>query len=170
MQVFWRKGYSGASMQDVSSATNLKPGSIYLAFGNKEGLYRSALRVYADQSSNLIKSTIEASDSVGEGICTLLKQFVEQANPDCFYSCFLVRTRLELPQSNELHLYAGELLRSIEALYAKYLSQEFGEQVSSEYAAILMLHIFGIRVYGYEEFSKEKLLNSLVKSLPWLPW
>lgn len=39
IKLFWKNGYSASSMQQVVKATGLKPGSIYLAFGNKEGLF-----------------------------------------------------------------------------------------------------------------------------------
>nr|WP_275409576.1 TetR/AcrR family transcriptional regulator [Planotetraspora mira] len=44
--LFWAKGYDGTTMADLSSAMNLKPGSIYAAFGSKEGLYEKVLDRY----------------------------------------------------------------------------------------------------------------------------
>ncbi len=47
MQVFWRSGYASASMADLYAATGLKPGSVYAAFGDKEGLFQRAFQAYA---------------------------------------------------------------------------------------------------------------------------
>jgi TetR/AcrR family transcriptional repressor of nem operon len=47
MQVFWRSGYASASMADLYAATGLKPGSVYAAFGDKEGLFQKAFQAYA---------------------------------------------------------------------------------------------------------------------------
>ncbi len=48
MRVFWRKGYAATSMSDIYAATGLKPGSIYTAFKDKEGLFQQAFERYAD--------------------------------------------------------------------------------------------------------------------------
>jgi TetR/AcrR family transcriptional repressor of nem operon len=47
MGVFWKSGYAAASMSDLYAATGLKPGSVYAAFGDKEGLFRRAFETYA---------------------------------------------------------------------------------------------------------------------------
>ena len=41
--VFWRNGYEGASIADLTEAMGINPPSLYAAFGNKEGLFRKAL-------------------------------------------------------------------------------------------------------------------------------
>ena len=46
MEVFWARGFQGTSVDDITAATGLKKGSLYSAFGNKEALFRLALRKY----------------------------------------------------------------------------------------------------------------------------
>jgi AcrR family transcriptional regulator len=46
--LFWRKGYEGASMNDLSETMGITKPSLYAAFGNKEDLFRKALDRYAD--------------------------------------------------------------------------------------------------------------------------
>jgi len=48
LDVFWRKGYEGATLCDLTSAMGINPPSLYAAFGNKEGLFRQALDRYWD--------------------------------------------------------------------------------------------------------------------------
>src|SRR4051794_23423223 len=48
VEVFWRKGYEGASMADLCAATGLRPGSIYAAWGSKLGLFSAAVDRYVD--------------------------------------------------------------------------------------------------------------------------
>src|ERR1700709_2757344 len=45
-EVFRREGYAGASMRDLADATGLGSGSLYAAFGSKDGLYLAALDLY----------------------------------------------------------------------------------------------------------------------------
>jgi len=48
LEVFWRKGYEGATLCDLTAAMGINPPSLYAAFGNKEGLFRKALDRYWD--------------------------------------------------------------------------------------------------------------------------
>src|SRR3984957_2651155 len=44
--VFWRKGYEGASLSDLTKAVGINRPSLYAAFGDKEALFRKALDRY----------------------------------------------------------------------------------------------------------------------------
>jgi AcrR family transcriptional regulator len=46
LQVFWRKGYEGASLADLTSAMGIEKPSMYAAFGDKEQLFRQVLEHY----------------------------------------------------------------------------------------------------------------------------
>ncbi|MDP1940610.1 MAG: TetR/AcrR family transcriptional regulator [Gallionella sp.] len=48
MEVFWRKGYKGASMTELLAAMGIGKGSFYAAFGSKHELYLQALRHFRD--------------------------------------------------------------------------------------------------------------------------
>ncbi|MEU4093623.1 TetR/AcrR family transcriptional regulator [Streptomyces sp. NPDC026673] len=48
MNAFRRKGYEGTSIQDLVDATGVGRGSLYAAFGNKEGLYLAAMDRYRE--------------------------------------------------------------------------------------------------------------------------
>ena len=47
LQVFWSRGYEGASMAELADALGINKPSIYATFGNKEALFRKALARYA---------------------------------------------------------------------------------------------------------------------------
>lgn len=44
--VFWRRGYEGASMTELTAAMGITKPSLYAAFGNKEALFHKALDLY----------------------------------------------------------------------------------------------------------------------------
>ena len=46
MHVFWRKGFEGASLNDLTAAMGIQPASLYKAFGNKRALFEKALARY----------------------------------------------------------------------------------------------------------------------------
>jgi len=49
LAVFWRNGYQGTSLADLTQAMGINKPSLYAAFGNKEQLYLRALHRYRDQ-------------------------------------------------------------------------------------------------------------------------
>lgn len=171
IDLFWGNGFSGSSMKEVEQATGLKPGSIYLAFGNKEGLFREALVRYAEQRITQMESVLINAKSVGEGICTILEGVVQESTKDNYCSCFLIKTRLELAnEKNDLYEFASAKLVNVEALFESYLKKEFNEKVSQRRATNVMLHIFGVRVYGYQQGSADRMREGLREGLSWLPW
>ncbi|MDJ0951316.1 MAG: TetR/AcrR family transcriptional regulator [Alphaproteobacteria bacterium] len=46
IELFWRKGYTAASIQDLVAATGLNRGSLYATFGDKAGLFAAAVDRY----------------------------------------------------------------------------------------------------------------------------
>jgi|SRR4051812_15957438 AcrR family transcriptional regulator len=46
-EVFWRHGYEGASLNDLTEAMGINRPSMYAAYGNKEELFRRAVARYA---------------------------------------------------------------------------------------------------------------------------
>jgi AcrR family transcriptional regulator len=48
LEVFWSKGYEGASVADLTQAMGIRLSSFYAAFGNKEALFAKALDLYTD--------------------------------------------------------------------------------------------------------------------------
>jgi len=49
LRVFWRKGYEGTALSDLTAAMGINRPSIYATFGNKEALFRKALDRYAER-------------------------------------------------------------------------------------------------------------------------
>jgi AcrR family transcriptional regulator len=51
MDVFWRLGYEGASLSELTNAMGMNAPSIYAAFGSKRGLMQKVLDRYSDRRS-----------------------------------------------------------------------------------------------------------------------
>jgi AcrR family transcriptional regulator len=59
MRVFWRKGYEGASLADLTQAMGINRPSLYAAFGDKEALFRKALDRYDTGPSAYVQEALE---------------------------------------------------------------------------------------------------------------
>ena len=71
MEVFWRKGYEGASLSDLTKAMGINPPSLYAAFGNKEGLLKAALDRYAEQRKGFLRTAFDEATARKVAECLL---------------------------------------------------------------------------------------------------
>ena len=60
MRLFWRKGYEGTSLSDLTHELGITRPSLYAAFGNKEALFLKALDRYDQETSRFIEPALDA--------------------------------------------------------------------------------------------------------------
>ena len=65
LQVFWSKGYEGASLSDLTEAMGITRPSLYAAFGNKESLFRKALDLYEREKLAYVGAALTAATARG---------------------------------------------------------------------------------------------------------
>jgi AcrR family transcriptional regulator len=60
LELFWRQGYEGTSLSDLTAAMGINRPSLYAAFGNKEKLFRKALDRYLAGPAASVREALEA--------------------------------------------------------------------------------------------------------------
>lgn len=65
LTVFWRHGYEGASMAELTAAMGITKPSLYAAFGNKEQLFRRALDLYEREKLAYVAAALDAPTARG---------------------------------------------------------------------------------------------------------
>src|ERR1700680_1548750 len=58
-QVFWRRGYEGTSVTDLTHAMGINRPSLYAAFGDKETLFRKALDRYVEGPDAYLRGALK---------------------------------------------------------------------------------------------------------------
>jgi AcrR family transcriptional regulator len=58
VDVFWRQGYEGTTLEDLTNAMSISRPSLYAAFGNKEGTFRQAIGRYARVEMSYIDAAL----------------------------------------------------------------------------------------------------------------
>ena len=58
LEVFWRHGYEGTSLTDLTAAMGINKPSLYAAFGNKERLFRKALDRYTEGPAAYVREAL----------------------------------------------------------------------------------------------------------------
>lgn len=59
MELFWRKGYEGTSLTDLTEGMGITKPSLYGVFGNKEGLFLKALERYERTKMNFFHEALK---------------------------------------------------------------------------------------------------------------
>ena len=77
MRVFWRKGFSAASMNDLCDAMGIRSPSLYAAFGSKEELFFEAIDHYVLTIGPPVWGKLANGSSAREGVEALLAASVE---------------------------------------------------------------------------------------------
>lgn len=72
LQVFWRQGFEGTSITDLTEAMGITRPSLYATYGNKEELFRKALDLYDEAYMGFKYEALKASSARDVIECLLM--------------------------------------------------------------------------------------------------
>lgn len=95
MRLFWRHGYEGVSIGDLTEAIGIAPPSLYAAFGSKAGLYQEALAHYEESVGSLDLTSLAAAGDLAQAVRLLLERAVvavtdPRREPGCMISSGMI--------------------------------------------------------------------------------
>ncbi len=92
VNVFWLKGFEGASMADLTEAMGVNPPSLYAEFGDKLNLYRLAIDRYASNDACSPLVAFESEPDIEKAVRAFMNEVViystkhESGAKGCFLS------------------------------------------------------------------------------------
>ena len=90
-QVFWSKGYDGATIDDLVAGMGVGRPSLYSVFGDKRTLFLRVLRAYAGTRGALLAKAIFSPQPLRDSLASFLRQAVEIATEEgSAVGCLLV--------------------------------------------------------------------------------
>lgn len=96
MDVFWQKGFSATSTDDLLGAMGIGRQSLYNAFGDKRTLYVEALRAYQARVTSVHLARLSAPRSALAGVRALLVGLVPEDDAERAKGCMGVGSVCEL--------------------------------------------------------------------------
>jgi AcrR family transcriptional regulator len=144
MSTFLVNGYAKTSMQDLTKATGLHPGSIYCAFDNKKGLYIAAIEQYQqdrnEQFQQLFANDRSAVDNLGAYLALIVQECL---SCDATQACLLTKSLSEMGEQDEqikqmtcqfLQLWQQSLVMVFDTAKAqKLIAQDCDSQFLAQY-------------------------------------
>jgi len=151
---FWKAGYAGTSLDDLSSATGMNRPSLYAAFGDKRDLYLKTLEYYRDEGRALSRAALAGEPPLR----VFLKRFYDKAL-DLYFGdgprgCYTVGTAATAAAVDDgVRAFLAESMRStdsflraqIEKAKARGEIARDADPVALAYLATATLHTLAIR-------------------------
>jgi TetR/AcrR family transcriptional repressor of nem operon len=97
IELFWDKGYSACSMQDVVERLGLSRSSIYETFGDKRQLFLASLKKYQQAGVDTMRNKMATATDIRQTFKDIFYAFLPAGPNDCSKkSCFMVNAGIEL--------------------------------------------------------------------------
>jgi TetR/AcrR family transcriptional regulator, transcriptional repressor for nem operon len=168
MLQFWAHGYEATSIEDLVEVTGIKRGSIYAAFGDKEGLFLAALDRYSETVASSMVTELTESDPE-RAIKWVLESIVRSATRARKHppGCLLTNTALECSMNGDL--ISGNVQRNFKriesAMYtAVRRAQSAGSLAPTRDAKRLARFFFGV-VQGLNVMNKAGTSPEVLKDM-----
>jgi AcrR family transcriptional regulator len=154
-ELFWEKGFHATSTRDLQETINMRPGSIYAAFGSKEGLYSESLKDYTVQMKTKMDACLEKAGSVVGGLHAFVEDIIietKDTSPSAI--CMLVKANSEFAEKeSNLHQLSISLATQFEDYLTTLFTQaiannELNDQLTAiDYARFFQIQFTGLRGY-----------------------
>jgi TetR/AcrR family transcriptional repressor of nem operon len=170
VELFWTKGYSTTSANDLVDGLGLSRSSLYDTYGDKRSLFIKALKRYKHEFADGVIKMFQESKDVKETISNVLQLIIDQ---DCFAmhpkGCFIVNTATELSGTDPeiatiIEANRLDFEKAIEEAFLR--GQQYGQISSKQDAKALARYFinifFGLRV-SIKANNNPKILKDIIK-------
>ncbi|MFD2166956.1 TetR/AcrR family transcriptional regulator [Thalassotalea euphylliae] len=172
MNLYWHKGFHATSMRNLQDAIDMRPGSIYAAFGNKDGLFKEALKCYTNMGIHVLSQCKAEQPSALAALIAFVKiQVIESKASGPNGMCMLTKTLSELTSENqELIDLTKSHLAEVSSEFANVITQAQAEgdisklKSAAELADYLQVQIAGLRTYAKINDDSDKL-SSMIEDI-----
>ena len=138
--IFWKKGYTATSLNDLLTVTGAGSGSFYNTFkGGKKQVFKEAInqrrKAFVD-----FKTELDKSKTPIELIKDFFRDIAEESKTSHLQGCIIANTVVEMTYIDEdLEKEAVQILKEVEEMYTNVIrkAQEKGELKNKTEASIL---------------------------------
>jgi TetR/AcrR family transcriptional repressor of nem operon len=138
--IFWKKGYTATSLNDLLTITGAGSGSFYNTFkGGKKQVFREAIsqrrKAFAD-----FKTELDKSETPMKLIKDFFRAVADEAETSHLRGCIIANTVVEMTYLDEdLEKESVQILKEVEEMYTDAIkkAQEKGELNNKTEASIL---------------------------------
>jgi AcrR family transcriptional regulator len=161
MRLFWRHGYEGVGIADLTEAIGIAPPSIYAAFGSKAELFRESLRRYEQISNFFPTEVFRTSRALPEAIRAMLAASVRavtspQRERGCMISSGLIAAH---PEHSGLVQELASMRKKQREVLAEALTPWTGRRQGKQLARYLSAVMQGISIQARDGATPAELMT-----------
>ncbi|CAH0998994.1 HTH-type transcriptional repressor ComR [Neolewinella maritima] len=178
--LFWEKGYTATSIQDLEAALGIRRSSIYNTFGGKRQLYDRTLAQYQEENLSRLRTALLNTPDLRAALITLFTQAASQLHPECLTSsrgCYIVNATTEMANScaDALTFVSDNREQFTTILHEALAGSQVRGQLDKdadpmELADFLFLCYNGLQVVVQTRIERPALLRSVTRCINSLPW
>lgn len=174
VDVFWRRGYEGASLAELTAAMSIKPPSLYATFGDKAQLFQSALRRYVERNMGYVTDALAQPTAFAVAAAFLTGNAAAVTMPGRPAGCLSVQAAVATEGSTQLASLTQNRAR-IQALFADRFRRSIDEgdlradEDPEELAAYLVTVSSGFAIRAADGAPRESLLAMARRTLASFP-
>ncbi|WP_328664913.1 TetR/AcrR family transcriptional regulator [Streptomyces sp. NBC_00328] len=171
MDLFWRQGYNATSLPQLTMELGIGSGSLYGAFGSKEGLYAQALKRYCDDQAASLVERLDSASDIRAALRETLLAMAEADLADPERGCLLVNAATERAAHEGTVERVKSTMASVESALtgalqrAQVRGELAAEKRPAELARFLTTFIQGMRVMGKAHADREFLEGAVSGAL-----
>jgi TetR/AcrR family transcriptional repressor of nem operon len=178
--LFWERGYTATSIQDLEKSLGISRSSLYRTFGGKRELYDRTLREYRAENMGLLKKLLGETSNLRETLTKMFTDTAMQQHPECQSNargCYMVNATTEMANtcSDLLKMVADNREEFVEIMQgALARAQVQGKLEKQRDAADLANYLFvcysGLQVVVQTAINRQDLAKAVTQSIDALPW
>jgi AcrR family transcriptional regulator len=157
MMAFREHGFAGASIKDLERATGLTSGSLYNAFGDKEGLYRATAQHYLDSFVRARVDAYAGKDATLDDLEGLFLSLLEAPLTDG-YGCMATNAIVEFGGGESVATsFVRKAIGLVSAGIRRVLERELGPEKADTATEHLVVLYQGMLVFSRAGWADERL-------------
>jgi AcrR family transcriptional regulator len=165
MLVFWRQGYRGTSLDDLTQALAINKPSLYAAFGDKETLFLKVVDHYRDRMIVPAARKLLESEDLIDGLNAFFQAFAKivlenDTPPGCLIACLLSE---ECCESDAIKTKLAGLIESADKAFSTVFQRhqkQLNPALTPESAGRLLAStVHGLSVRARAGASKKTILE-----------
>ncbi|BCB74828.1 TetR/AcrR family transcriptional regulator [Phytohabitans flavus] len=125
--VFWRQGYEGTTLDDLTGAMGISRPSLYAAFGDKEATFKRAVQRYTQVDMRYVETALAQSTAFAVAAEYLQGNIRTITNPDRPPGCLTVQGGVSGSQADQRIV---ELLNTVRIAVEARLTARFKQAIA----------------------------------------
>ncbi len=173
--LFWRNGYEGTSLSDLTKTIGISPPSFYFAFGSKEALFKTVIERYFAEQIRIAEAAFRKPTA--RAVATHLLRGLADVFTDPLHApgCLAMNSSLPCAAGDPVREWLAELREQMrKRLRDRFAELRGGERLptgmdADSLARLVLVIVSGMAVEAQSGASRKDLRRTIALALPAWP-